>query len=97
MLSSLLLLFLVSPTLSVLVNRTIDDALPDAFGNKVQYSPNTGGRAWNVGGDCDACSASGLDVSQLFDKTWHDGTVSYQRNAYLFSRFHQPCFFFGLV
>ncbi|KAF5351327.1 hypothetical protein D9758_007971 [Tetrapyrgos nigripes] len=61
---------------AVLVNRTIDDALPDAFGNKVQYFPNgTNGHAWNVGGECDSCTASGLDVSQLFDKTWHDGTT----------------------
>ncbi|THU80173.1 hypothetical protein K435DRAFT_785537 [Dendrothele bispora CBS 962.96] len=67
---------LISPALAVLVNRTIDDTIQDSSGNSVQYSPNEPGRrAWNVGG-CSQCAAKGLDTTQLFDKTWHDGTYN---------------------
>ncbi|THU82341.1 hypothetical protein K435DRAFT_457105 [Dendrothele bispora CBS 962.96] len=70
-------LLFISTVLAALVNRTIDDTIQDSSGNSVQYSPNIPGRtAWNVGGDCDACTAGALNTSELFDKTWHDGTCT---------------------
>ncbi|THU80168.1 hypothetical protein K435DRAFT_696243 [Dendrothele bispora CBS 962.96] len=70
-------LLFISTVLAALVNRTIDDTIQDSSGNSVQYSPNIPGRtAWNVGGDCDACTAGALNTSELFDKTWHDGTYN---------------------
>ncbi|THU80174.1 hypothetical protein K435DRAFT_505208 [Dendrothele bispora CBS 962.96] len=77
LLRSCLSFLFISTTLAVLRNQTIDDTIQDSSGNSVQYSPNVPGRhAWNVGGDCDVCTAGALDTTQLYDKTWHDGTVS---------------------
>jgi len=57
---------------AVLVNKTIDDTVEGL----VKYLPDTGVRAWNLGG-CPQCAAIGLDEDQLFDKTYHDGTVRF--------------------
>ncbi|THU80170.1 hypothetical protein K435DRAFT_696225 [Dendrothele bispora CBS 962.96] len=70
---SCLPLFFISTTLAVLINRTIDDAIPDSSGNGVKYT-NVPGHAWNIGGQCDACTAGELDTTQVYDKTWHDTT-----------------------
>ncbi|KAK7449292.1 hypothetical protein VKT23_013435 [Stygiomarasmius scandens] len=69
--------FYFSSAVAVIVNRTIDDTFPDSSGNKIQYFPNEKGRvSWNIGGQCDACTAGALDPTQVFDKTWHDGTYN---------------------
>ncbi|KAK7457019.1 hypothetical protein VKT23_010322 [Stygiomarasmius scandens] len=66
----LIIVFSVSFTArAVLVNRTIDDTYGDGNGNFVRYLPEG---VWNVGGQCEKCSAK-PDPDQLFSKSWHDG------------------------
>ncbi|TBU21087.1 hypothetical protein BD311DRAFT_707228, partial [Dichomitus squalens] len=68
--------FLLSPmlTASSLVNRTIDDQYGDIEeGIFPQYSPP---ELWAQGATCDHCSITPgiLNVSQVFNGTWHDTT-----------------------
>ena len=75
-LSSLaILLYLhISPGISVLVNRTIDDKNGDEMTYALpSYSPPN---SWTQGDICDGCNINRTiaDVSRAFDKTWHDST-----------------------
>jgi hypothetical protein len=63
---SLWLLYLAYATIGAIAIATIDDS-----DSSMVYSPAD---AWNDK-TCTTCSASGLDQSQLFQGTWHDGTV----------------------
>ncbi|KAI0666261.1 hypothetical protein C8Q78DRAFT_1072504 [Trametes maxima] len=63
---------------AALVNVTIDDTFGDeSNGNKISYQPES---AWNVGQDCPACTAK-PDISQVFNRTWHDTTFNGSSNA----------------
>ena len=68
-------LFLCCPgALSALVNRTIDDFSGDSVtGALPVYSPSDG---WTSGNTCVGCrfNSSIANVSEAFDKTWHDAT-----------------------
>ncbi|KAK7468603.1 hypothetical protein VKT23_003107 [Stygiomarasmius scandens] len=55
---------------AVLVNRTIDDTLPDSTGASITYLPDG---AWNDGTSCERCTAK-PDSGQMSSGTWHDGT-----------------------
>ena len=57
-----------------LINRTIDDELGDSVtGAKPTYLP---GGTWKQGTACSICHISSVvnDLSQTFDRTWHDTT-----------------------
>ena len=70
------LLFL--PIASVLVNVTVDDQFGDPTTGLVpDYFPNN--ETWHIGSPNEQCPAcriqpSTLDLNQIHDQTWHDGT-----------------------
>ena len=71
-------LLLITPTRSALINVTIDDHFGDSLTGFIPaYLPNDG--SWHVGSPSEVCSdchitPSTLDVSQIYDHTWHDTT-----------------------
>ncbi|PIL31266.1 hypothetical protein GSI_05964 [Ganoderma sinense ZZ0214-1] len=77
--SLVLCLFLpIVPVSATLLNITVDDTDGDASGGStLSFSPHA---MWSEGQDCPGCNVhsgntSGtVDVSQVFDGTWHDST-----------------------
>jgi hypothetical protein len=75
-LSVLTLLSVLSPTLAVPQNRTIDDQRGDAVtGFMPVYQPAKG---WSFGPECPTCFINAqkhVDTADIFDGTWHDTTA----------------------
>ncbi|KAM5536345.1 hypothetical protein V8D89_009997 [Ganoderma adspersum] len=72
------LLLLIVPVSTTLVNMTIDDTDGDPIGDPIlTFSPSG---QWYPGQTCPTCSvhsgntSSTIDVSQVFDGTWHEST-----------------------
>ncbi|KAK7468602.1 hypothetical protein VKT23_003106 [Stygiomarasmius scandens] len=66
------IIFCLPSISAVLVNRTIDDTLPDSTGASITYLPDG---AWNDGTSCRRCTAK-PDSGQMSSGTWHDGTFN---------------------
>ena len=71
---TIILLGIVSPGISFLVNRTVDNKNGDEV---THVMPSYGGE-WEEGDTCSSCriNSKNVNVSRAFDGTWHDATYN---------------------